>query len=88
MIEALDQQPRLFPDRLRDRAEHARDPLIAEPLLGGGDQRREHVLPLGLHQPPLPDARTEALLGRHRQCQRVDMRGDAANHAASLFGEE
>src|SRR3546814_2168318 len=43
MVVALDQQARLVPDRQAERAERPRHPLIAQPPLGGPDQRGRNL---------------------------------------------
>src|SRR3546814_16732735 len=56
IVEPLDQQAGLVPDRNRQRTERARHALPAQPILGRGEQRAGAILILGLEQPPIAGA--------------------------------
>src|SRR3546814_12068454 len=88
LFRSLDQQAGLVPDRNRQRTERARHALPAQPILGRGEQRAGAILILGLEQPPIAGAGAHALFGGLRECEIVDMRGDAPDRAAVLPREE
>src|SRR3546814_7714546 len=74
MVVALDQQARLVPDRQAERAERPRHPLIAQPPLGGPDQRGRNLGVFRLEHAPLAGAVTHMDLH-----QIIDLRGNAPN---------
>src|SRR3546814_15913044 len=57
IVEPLDQQAGLVPDRNRQRTERARHALPAKPILGRGEQRAGAILILGLEQPRTEERR-------------------------------
>src|SRR3546814_6412547 len=72
MVVALDQQARLVPDRQAERAERPRHPLIAQPPLGGPDQRGRNLGVFRLEHDPLGGGVTQ--LDLH---QILQLRGNA-----------
>ena len=88
MVMTLDQQAGFFPDRQRDRAEHAGHALGLEPAFGRGDQGGAGFGIFRLEQAEIAGARTHALFDRLGQRQLVEMRGNAADHLVSAPGEE
>ena len=80
--EALDLQARLVPDRQADRPERAGHALLAEPVLGGRDQRRRGFAVERLEHAPLAGARAHMLLD-----QLVDLGADPADDLAAALGQ-
>ena len=77
MVMPVDQQPRLFPDGQRNRPQHPRHALRAQPLLGRRDQRLANLRIRRLEQAEIAGARPHALFRRLAERKLVDMRGHA-----------
>ena len=85
---ALDQQARLFPDRQVHWRQHARHALLAQPALGGGDQRTGNLLCLGLQRAPIAGARPHALFHGLGEREFIDMCRNAPDDPPGVTREE
>src|SRR3546814_6929712 len=83
MIMALDQQARLVPNGNAEWTKRSRQSLVAQPCLGGVDERCRDLGILGLEHPPLAGAC--AHMDLHKI---IDLGGNAANHPSLALGEK
>ena len=82
------QQPRLFPDRHRDRAEHAGHALGLQPFLCLGEQCLGDLGIVGVEITEHACARAHALFRGDGQRKVIDMRADPAHRLAAALGDE
>jgi len=76
MILPADQQARFFPDRKRDRAEHAVHPLTHQPAFGRGQKRARRIFVLCIEIAEKPGSGTKPLFGGHGEREFINMRRD------------
>ena len=81
-VEAFDLEARLVPDREADRPERAGHALLAQPVLGGGDQRRRGFAVERFEHAPIADALAHMLLH-----EIVDLRADPPDDLAAALGQ-
>ena len=84
MLEAVQQDADVAVDREVEGTDHALHALRAQPLLGGGEQRREH----GGIVDRLEHAEVSGRVGVAFDAQLVDLGADAADRAPVAVGHE